>query len=126
MTRVFAQRILSGKSPFTPDKRHIHHKFLQLGYTHLQCTLMIVLIQAVYIVGNFLLADRVEHQCGAADQYRGDGRAGAFFECPHPPPRAPVAVTPSPLCGLTEAGMLRVFLCAGRFWQGSACERDGQ
>ena len=59
MTRVFAQRILSGKSPFTPDKRHIHHKFLQLGYTHLQCTLMIVLIQAVYIVGNFLLADRV-------------------------------------------------------------------
>ena len=32
---------------------------LILGYTHLQCTLMIVLIQAVYIVGNFLLADRV-------------------------------------------------------------------
>ena len=32
--RVFALRVLSGQSPFTPDKRHIHHLLMQLGWGH--------------------------------------------------------------------------------------------
>ena len=30
--RVFYSRIRDGKSPFKPDKRHIHHKFLAMGF----------------------------------------------------------------------------------------------
>lgn len=31
--RVFYSRIRDGKSPFKPDRRHIHHKFLAMGFT---------------------------------------------------------------------------------------------
>lgn len=31
--RVFYSRIRDGKSPFKPDKRHIHHKFLAMGFS---------------------------------------------------------------------------------------------
>lgn len=37
--RVFISRIRRGKSPFTPDKTHIHHFFIRLGYSHQRCTL---------------------------------------------------------------------------------------
>jgi len=40
--RVFTVRILAGKSPFTPDRSHIHHKLLLLGFTHLQSTIIIL------------------------------------------------------------------------------------
>ena len=32
--RVMAQRILRGKSPFLPDKNHLHHLFIHLGFSH--------------------------------------------------------------------------------------------
>ena len=32
--RVFTLRVLNGQSPFTPDKRHIHHLLMQLGWGH--------------------------------------------------------------------------------------------
>lgn len=53
--RVFCVRISKGFSPFHPDKRHIHHKLLQLGFTHLQCTFAIVLLQILFIVLNIAL-----------------------------------------------------------------------
>lgn len=37
--RVFISRIRRGKSPFAPDKTHIHHFFIRLGYSHQRCTL---------------------------------------------------------------------------------------
>ncbi|HER07284.1 MAG TPA: undecaprenyl/decaprenyl-phosphate alpha-N-acetylglucosaminyl 1-phosphate transferase [Bacteroides sp.] len=40
--RVFTVRILAGKSPFAPDRSHIHHKLLLLGFNHLQSTLLIL------------------------------------------------------------------------------------
>jgi len=39
--RVFLYRILRGKSPFKPDKTHIHHELLANGYTHHQATTVI-------------------------------------------------------------------------------------
>jgi UDP-GlcNAc:undecaprenyl-phosphate GlcNAc-1-phosphate transferase len=33
--RVFALRILQGRSPFSPDKNHIHHRFLRMGLSQL-------------------------------------------------------------------------------------------
>lgn len=32
--RVFTLRVLKGKSPFSADRNHIHHKLLSLGYSH--------------------------------------------------------------------------------------------
>ena len=40
--RVFTKRIIKGVSPFTPDKNHIHHLLLDLGYSHGKATLIIV------------------------------------------------------------------------------------
>lgn len=54
--RIFVVRIWAGHSPFKPDKGHIHHKFLALGYSHKRCMLTILAIQACYTAMNFLLA----------------------------------------------------------------------
>ena len=37
--RVFSIRIAQGKSPFKADRQHIHHRMLELGFSHLQSTL---------------------------------------------------------------------------------------
>ncbi len=34
MTRVFFQRILKGKHPFSADRRHIHHMLMDIGLSH--------------------------------------------------------------------------------------------
>jgi UDP-GlcNAc:undecaprenyl-phosphate/decaprenyl-phosphate GlcNAc-1-phosphate transferase len=44
MARVFVVRVKNRKSPFSADMNHIHHKFLNIGYTHLQASIIIVLI----------------------------------------------------------------------------------
>lgn len=36
--RVFALRIMKGKSPFTADNNHLHHRLLSLGLNHVQAT----------------------------------------------------------------------------------------
>ena len=41
--RVFTKRILKGVSPFTPDKNHIHHLLLNVGYSHGKATKIIIL-----------------------------------------------------------------------------------
>ena len=40
--RVFTKRVMKGVSPFTPDRNHIHHLLLDLGYSHGKATLIIV------------------------------------------------------------------------------------
>ena len=53
--RVFIIRILNGKSPFSADKNHIHHKLLELKFSHLQATLIIVGVNLYFIIQSFLL-----------------------------------------------------------------------
>ena len=53
--RVFAVRISKGLSPFHPDKRHLHHKLLDLGLTHLQCTLICFALQGCYFGLNYVM-----------------------------------------------------------------------
>lgn len=55
--RVFAIRLSKGLSPFHPDKRHIHHKLLSLGLSHLQCTLICLVLQGCYLAINLLMKD---------------------------------------------------------------------
>ena len=40
--RVFTMRILRGKSPFKPDKTHLHHLFIDMGFSHLGAALFIL------------------------------------------------------------------------------------
>lgn len=47
--RVFAIRILKGCSPFTPDRNHIHHLFLNRGLGHAAITFICVTINIGFI-----------------------------------------------------------------------------
>jgi|WetSurSiteA1Bulk_404760.scaffolds.fasta_scaffold00685_5 UDP-GlcNAc:undecaprenyl-phosphate/decaprenyl-phosphate GlcNAc-1-phosphate transferase len=48
--RVFTIRISQGKSPFSADRQHIHHRLLQLGLTHLQTTLTLLAANLAFVV----------------------------------------------------------------------------
>jgi len=39
--RVFVLRIINKKSPFQADRNHIHHRILDLGFNHMQTTLIL-------------------------------------------------------------------------------------
>jgi len=56
MLRVFALRILHGKSPFYPDKNHIHHKLLSLGYSHIKSSLILFIANSLLIGIAFLVS----------------------------------------------------------------------
>jgi UDP-GlcNAc:undecaprenyl-phosphate GlcNAc-1-phosphate transferase len=43
---VMVQRISEGRSPFSADKNHIHHKLLTLGFDHHEAVMVIYAIQA--------------------------------------------------------------------------------
>jgi|GEM_PF-989118 len=42
--RVFLSRVRRKKSPFSADKKHIHHYFIRFGYSHQRCTITTFLI----------------------------------------------------------------------------------
>ncbi len=52
---VMVQRIGEGRSPFSPDKNHIHHKLLALGFGHHEAVMLIYTLQASLIVAAYLL-----------------------------------------------------------------------
>jgi len=47
--RIMSLRVLKGKSPFHPDRGHIHHLLLDLGFSHMEVTAILVLTNAVFI-----------------------------------------------------------------------------
>lgn len=53
--RVFVMRLWRGRSPLSPDRNHIHHLMLDLGLTHMQTTLALVCINAIFILLIFWL-----------------------------------------------------------------------
>lgn len=55
--RVFAIRMMHGRSPFSADRNHIHHYLLELGLNHRQTTVVMVTINAGYIALAFALQD---------------------------------------------------------------------
>lgn len=54
--RVFLNRIRHGKSPFHPDKTHIHHLFIRIGFSHQKCTLITFAISLGISILGFILA----------------------------------------------------------------------
>jgi len=47
--RVFTSRMLKGNSPFRPDRNHIHHLLLDLGYSHMQATAILIIVNIGFI-----------------------------------------------------------------------------
>jgi UDP-GlcNAc:undecaprenyl-phosphate/decaprenyl-phosphate GlcNAc-1-phosphate transferase len=43
---VMVQRLSEGRSPFAPDKNHLHHRLLGVGLTHSEAVLLIYLLQS--------------------------------------------------------------------------------
>jgi len=46
---VMGQRLYEKRSPFSPDKNHIHHKLLALGLDHYEAVFVIYLLQSSFI-----------------------------------------------------------------------------
>ncbi len=53
---IITRRLLSGHSPFTPDRGHFHHRLLDLGLSHRGAVLLIYAITAVLAVLSLMLA----------------------------------------------------------------------
>ncbi len=53
--RVFILRLIVGKSPFTADRFHIHHRLLRLDFSHLHSTLLLLGFNLFIIVLTVLL-----------------------------------------------------------------------
>lgn len=61
--RVFILRVYEGRSPFSPDRNHIHHILIDLGLTHMQATGILFITNVLFIIvavmlqgiGNLLL-----------------------------------------------------------------------
>ncbi len=55
--RVFVMRAAKGKSPFYPDRTHIHHLLLDSGLTHMQATSVLVVVNMFFI----FIAVKLQH-----------------------------------------------------------------
>ena len=50
MLRVMTLRILRGRSPFRGDKTHLHHLFIDMGFSHLGAAISIIMINAMVVI----------------------------------------------------------------------------
>ncbi len=55
--RVFMVRILRGRSPFVADRTHLHHYMIEAGFTHMQATSMLLLVNLFCVVSVTTLQD---------------------------------------------------------------------
>ena len=64
--RVMGARIVRGHSPFKPDKTHLHHLFISMGYSHIGTTVRELLLNAFVVLCwwiSFVLGASVNVQC---------------------------------------------------------------
>jgi UDP-GlcNAc:undecaprenyl-phosphate GlcNAc-1-phosphate transferase len=52
---VMIKRIYHGKSPFSPDRNHIHHQLLALNIDHYEAVIIIYFMQAVFVFSGIAL-----------------------------------------------------------------------
>lgn len=53
--RVMTTRIFKGVSPFRPDKTHLHHMFIRLGYSHIGATVTILALNTMVVAVWFIM-----------------------------------------------------------------------
>lgn len=49
-----SRRLRAGKSPFSADRKHLHHRLLDMGHTHFQAVLIFYSWTAVFAIGTLL------------------------------------------------------------------------
>jgi len=59
VVRVFVHRVIRGNSPFLPDRVHIHHKLLALGFPQRQAMITILVASTMLICMNMLISPAV-------------------------------------------------------------------
>lgn len=55
MALAVLRRVGAGKSPFHPDRRHLHHRLLQLGHSHRRAVLIMYVWTALFAFGGAAL-----------------------------------------------------------------------
>jgi UDP-GlcNAc:undecaprenyl-phosphate GlcNAc-1-phosphate transferase len=53
---IIVRRLANGRSPFTPDRGHVHHRLLDLGLSHTNTVLLIYAITAALAALTFVLS----------------------------------------------------------------------
>ncbi len=48
--RVFIVRMMAGRSPFSPDKNHVHHRILAMGFQQISTVMLLGLLNVVVIL----------------------------------------------------------------------------
>ena len=48
--RVMTARIVAKRSPFSPDKTHLHHMFIRLGYSHVITALNVIFLNGLVVL----------------------------------------------------------------------------
>ncbi|OPY74843.1 MAG: putative undecaprenyl-phosphate N-acetylglucosaminyl 1-phosphate transferase [Syntrophorhabdus sp. PtaU1.Bin058] len=51
---VMFERIAEKRSPFSPDKKHFHHRLIHLGFYHIEAVFLIYVIQAILVTSAFI------------------------------------------------------------------------
>ncbi len=46
---VMVRRLRAGKSPFSPDKSHIHHRLMEYGFSHAEAVGSIYVLQSIFL-----------------------------------------------------------------------------
>lgn len=52
--RVMSTRMLQRRSPFYPDKTHLHHLFIEFGFSHIGTTIAILTLNSIVIIGWYI------------------------------------------------------------------------
>jgi UDP-N-acetylmuramyl pentapeptide phosphotransferase/UDP-N-acetylglucosamine-1-phosphate transferase len=55
--RVFSLRLIRKQSPFKPDKNHLHHRMLALGFSHLTSTAVLAGFNVSIVFTSYILCD---------------------------------------------------------------------
>lgn len=55
--RIVILRLSKKQSPFKPDKSHIHHSLIRLGFSHGKATITLSIIQVLFIAGAVILKE---------------------------------------------------------------------
>ncbi len=59
--RIIILRLLRGQSPFQPDKSHVHHALMRLGFSHGRTALILASVNLLFIVGAFAARNMPDH-----------------------------------------------------------------
>lgn len=62
---VAVRRLRRGASPFSPDKDHLHHRLMKLGFTHQRTVVIVYSLQMLFVVSGVALRNQLDwiHLC---------------------------------------------------------------